>query len=721
MKKCALKYLVSPQNNSGSVAAAIVGSDGTVIEITTPALLLRTPAKNLVSGFLPPLEKPIGVNVAALKAASRPDTLGFWEPVANALAYSALARTLLPPIEDVKDNGGQEFKTEIVDVNETLHVRQCLRTVSLFAEVVAALEPAWSWVTPDLAALSPNDAKSPTKCVPPEDLLPRIAESALRLTDEHAKLLVLGVAHAIGQESVLLHAGWGEVPGEAWTVNEARRKHWFAVQDNWLKYLSAKTEQSVKVRVLLSRVNDDGLRRFASSWLPVASLRAVSLQLKRNIEGRAREDFVTRIGMALPWDERTVWASKSHPATDVPFCDAWPCPLDHLHWWQECLQSIALKLFEDALLHGTPHSYDVLNLEVPLFRQFLAATLALAKPLGQHHGKNLISKAAEQGEEVAAAPNPFIPHLARLISAPRVIQPTDFFDVATNPAKVAEGVAAPAGPDISYPDISLLLPNSKKELRVEFAGSPIVMHDAGRNLARDVKWALGQMETFRRFQRHEAEMFLWWRDLLAEAPTDLGFAFGTGWPWAPKTNLRAMTTADYPPSARCRDGWISWVIAMWARNEHLPPNLPLPTIDELNATRTGAEQDDEALDVLASRAGTLPEADPYHAQRRPSGTRALRLLALYGWFAKERAQKPILQWLAAHQPQAGKSFAFFFTSVCCTIACARWVHEHKDKKMLGVLRRLQAEGESLSDEADAANAAAWLDAFLSYKRAFPTK
>ncbi|GIK51423.1 MAG: hypothetical protein BroJett014_03960 [Planctomycetota bacterium] len=722
MKTCVLKYIVPKKSQDEGAVSGIECGDGTIFEIITPQLLCLTPPKNLLSGFLPPLEKPLSVSLAAQKTGTRPDTIEFWEPVADALAYSALARTLLSGREKARDEGKQEFKTEQQEVKETFDVRQCLSAIAKFAQITSALEPAWLWVLPDLAAQrAEGDARKPTTCLPPEDLLAGVAESGLKLEDHLSKLLVLGVAHAIGQESVLLHAGWGEIPEEPWTVSNARRKHWFVIQSNWLDYLSGKLGETVDVRVVLARLNGEGLKRLASSWLPVASLRAVCLQLKRNIEGRAREDFVTRIGMALPWDERTVWASQSQPATDVPFCDAWPCPLDNLHWWQECLRCIALKLFEDALLRGKSNPLDVLNLEVPFFRQSLAATLALAKPLRQHYGKNLLTKAAEFGEEIAASPNPFIPHLARLITQPRVIQPSDFFDVANDPAKVAEGVATPAGPGISYPDISLLLPNSKKELRVEFADSPIVMADAGRNLSRDVKWALGQMERFRRFQRHEAEMFLWWRGILADAPTDLDFAFGTGWVWKPKTSLRAMTAADYPPSARCKDGWISWVIAMWARNEHLPPNLALPTLDELNATRTGAEQDDETLDVIASRAGTPPEADPYHKQRRPSGTRAVRLLALHGWLAKRDAQDRILQWLAEHQPQSGSSSAFFFTSVCCSIAAARWIHEHKDRKTLGVFRRLQENAEALPNDPDAANAAAWLDAYLTHQHPFPTR
>jgi len=722
MKTCVLKFLVPQQSQEEGMVSAIECSDGTTFEIVTPQLLCLAPPKHLLSGFLPSLEKPLSVNLSVQKMELRPDTIEFWEPVADALAYSALVRTLVAGSDKADGEAKPEFKTEVLKVMGTLHVQHCLNAIAKFNEIVSALQPAWLWVLPDLfVPRAEGDATKPTVCLPPEDLLAVVAESGLKLEDPLSKLLVLGVAHAIGQESVLLHAGWGEIPKEPWTVSEARRKHWFVVQSNWLKYLSGKLGETVGVRVVLDRVSGEGLRRLASSWLPVASLRAVCLQLKRNVEGRAREDFVARIGMALPWDERTVWANKSQPATEVSFCDAWPCPLDHLQWWQECLRCIALKLFENALLRGKSAPLDVLDLQVPFFRQSLAATLALAKPLGQHHGKNLLTKAAEFGEEVAASPNPFIPHVARLITQPRIIQPSDFFDVANDPAKVAEGVATPAGKDISYPDISLLLQNSKKEMREEFADSPIVMADAGRNLAGDVKWALGQMERFRRFQRHEAEMFLWWRGMVADAPTNLNFAFGTGWAWAPKTSLRAMQAADYPPSARCRDGWISWVIAMWARNDRLPPNLPLPSLDDLNATRTGSEQDDEALDVLASRAGTPPEADPYHRQRRPSGTRALRLLALHGWFAKEHAQKTILQWLAAHQPQAGNSFGFFFVSVCCTVACARWVHEYKDAKMLGVLRRLQADAESLSDDADAANAAAWLETFLSYEPAFPTK
>lgn len=722
MKTCVLKYIVPQEPQDEGVVSGIVCGDGTTFEIVTTQLLSLTPPKNLLSGFLPPLEKPVSVSLSMQKAEVRPNTIEFWEPVADALAYSALARKLLAGLDKSEGEPKQEFKMAVQEVKETFDVRQCQSVATKFAEIVAALEPAWQWVRPDLAApLLDADTRKPTTCLPPESLLAGIAESALKLEDGLSKLLVLGVAHAIGQESVLLHAGWGEIPEEPWTVSDARRRRWFAVQSNWLKYLSGKLGETVDVRVVLDRVNGEGLKRLASSWLPVASLRAVCLQLKRNVEGRAREDFVARVGMALPWDERTVWASQPHSATDLAFCDAWPCPLDHLHWWQECLRCIALKLFEDALLRGTANPFDVLDLQVPFFRQSLAATLALAKPLGQHHGKNLLTKAAEFGEEVAASPNPFIPQVARLITQPRVVQPSDFFDVANDPAKVAEGVATPAGKDISYPDISLLLLNSKKELRVEFAGSPILMADAGRNLARDVKWALGQMERFRRFQRHEAEMFLWWRGILADAPTDLDFAFGTGWVWNPKTSLRAMTAADYPPAARCKDGWISWVVAMWARNEHLPPNLPLPELSELDGTRTGAEQDDETLDVIASRAGTPPEADPYHGQRRPSGTRAVRLLALHGWFAKREAQDRILQWLAGHQPESGNSFAFFFTSVCCSIAAARWIHEHKDKKTLGVFQRLQRTAEALPNDPHAANAAAWLEAYLSCEHPFPTR
>lgn len=710
MEQIVLRFIACPEEASRHLLSALELSDGSWISLSPSTGFVRESAGEHSSVEPAALLLPDPVDLERHRTNCRPDTIEFWQPVAEGLAFKALAPLVFmnrPGTSVGPDTGYSIPKTKVVS--------DCLAAISEFERVAGILQPAWAWVQPDLGASSSAVGGRRTTTLPPVDLLPSLTRAAEQLEDSVSRLMVLGVAHAIGQEASFLHAGWGYSKEDR---SEVRQKHWYSVQQCWLKYLEERLECTVEVRAVLTGQGD--WERFASSWLPVASLRAVSVQLKRNLEGRAREDFVTRIGMALPWADQTRWATFSRAEQGTVFCDAWPHPLDHLLWWQSCLEAIALKLFQVALQKGMASPLRVIDLQLPFYRQSLAATLAVARPLGQNQGKGSLTAACALPLEAGAAPNYLIPHLARLIPRPRNAPPADFSQLADDPSNVAEGVATPAGPGFTYPNFALVLPNAKPDLEATVGGIKVSLSDAGRNLGRDVKWAVGTMREFQRFQRREAEMFLWWRDLLVEAPTSLEFAFGSGWVWNHWHTMETLTSEDYPPSARCKLGWLAWVIAMWARNDKLPANLPVPSTEELDAVGVEDELSNEAKDVMAQRGGTPDEMDPYHGQRRLSRGRPLRILALQGWFGKVTAQERILQWLANHQPQQGKSLGFFFSAVCCSIAAARRVHELRDPKLIGVLSHLQKVAETLEDH-DAANGAAWLHSYLSYAKPFPKK
>jgi hypothetical protein len=432
-----------------------------------------------------------------------------------------------------------------------------------------------------------------------------------------------------------------------------------------------------------------------------------------------RDDFISRIGMESPWDNGPVWAVKDRLTRDIVFCDPWPCPLENVHWWQNCLFGIAAKLVEAALKGQAEKAWDVHEVEAPWFRQSLVTTISLAHSMEQFVGRKMLTEAASAGAEICAAPNTLIADEARLINKPYVSDPGEMWIVAENPSLLAdERVAAPVR-------------NEVRDTKGNIVEEKIVYHDSGnrlmtpvRNLAECVKLGIERMEEFRRIRSEESDLLIWWRELRQAVHHEFVDAiFGHGWAWDSAITKEQMLFEDYPPSGRSKEGWLPWVIAMKARNQHLPPNFPVPSEAELQNIGVDSEQDEEAFDIIVTRAGTIPGQDPFQQYRKPSRLRPVRQLALQGWHGKPEALDRTLQWLAAAKPEPGKMHWFTYVTISACVVLARWIHPARSTpkvraKLIDVLRFKQREvAQSKEDHAVAARV--WVDAYLKDRQPFP--
>jgi hypothetical protein len=685
-----------------SVASAIAHGDGQRTELVRYGQLNWRAEECLFSGSSPWLDWPEPYASSEVRQLSLEKDVNAWRPIVESCVYGEMVRRLGIHSRDADD--ADRIGDSAVEVHEFAEVKRGLAAIARLIGVVDVVEPAMIWAMHEHRADEAGRALSP---LPPLGLLPSIADAALRLDDKLARLLALSIVHAIGQEAVLLAEGYGESRDAVDAQHQDRRQRWFEVLREWLEYLDARCSSTVPLKIVLPLINDDSRERWRGAWLPVSTIRAISFQIKTNLASKKRDDFISRIGMESPWDGGPVWGIKSKPAHDVVFCDPWPRPLDHVHWWQTCLNEIGMKLVEAALVPDVLRESVEKEFEVPWFRQSMAATIALAHSAGQFVGRSKLTKAASFGPEVGAAPNTLAPEEARLIGRPFVVDPGEMWKVGENPSLLEdERVSTPVGDGIIYVD-----PGQR-------------LHEVTRNLAEDVKHAVARMEEFRRMRVEEVQLLTWWKELKRAVHADFVEAvYGHGWPWDFAVTPTLMLNEDYPPTARCKGGWLPWVIAMKARNQHLPPGYPVPSETELANIGVDQEFDEEALDVMITRAGTIPEQDPYRAARRPSAARSVRQLVLQGWHGKAKAQTRALQWLAVANPEPGKFFWYAYVTICASIALARWVHPKGSvpkvrQKLVDVLRFRQNEAGKYND-AHARALEVWLDAFLASMQPCP--
>ncbi len=699
------------------VASAIVKPNGTRIELLRPDWLGIQVPKHLCSGFAPDLERPFAVQSSEFQPSTTEQATESWMPIISSLVFGEIVRRF--SLAGAQEYPPAGLRVAIVEIPPQAAIERAIESVQALGRIVDVIAPAMTWAVPPEISVGPIDQRVLTSTMPPTDLLPSLVERALKLDDKFEKLLALAVVLALGQEAVFLAEGFGEIDGEAWTHDIDRQKRWFQVLKQWLDFLHGRINELVPLKVVLPRIHDDSRTKWRGSWLPVTTIRAVSFQIKLNLASKWRDDFISRIGMESPWDNGPVWAVKDRPTRDIVFCDPWPCPLENVHWWQNCLLGVATKLIDAALKGQSEQAWDVYETEVPWFRQSLAATISLAHSMEQFVGRKMLTEAASAGPEICAAPNTLIADEARLINKPYVVDLGEIWKVAENPSLLAdERVAAPVR-------------NEVRDTKGNIVEEKIVYHDSGnrlmtpvRNLAECVKLGIERMEEFRRVRSEETDLLMWWRGLRQAVHHEFVDAiFGHGWAWDSAIRKEQMLFEDYPPSGRSKEGWLPWVIAMKARNQHLPPNFPVPSEAELQNIGVDSEQDEEAFDIIVTRAGTIPGQDPFQQYRKPSRLRPVRQLALQGWHGKPEALDRTLQWLAAAKPEPGKMHWFTYVTISACVVLARWIHPAGSTpkvraKLIDVLRFKQREAAE-SNEDHAVAARVWVDAYLKDRQPFP--
>ncbi|MCA8935552.1 MAG: hypothetical protein KDB68_05050 [Planctomycetes bacterium] len=700
-----MKVKLENLGDDAYVVMAVEKGDGSSVLLLDGRQLDLPAPRSLFSGSTPWLDLPACFPFAQENERRLERDVHAWLPLTTSLVYGQLVRRLgLAGGREQDENPASETLVELPEYAEVSNGLQALETLT---EIIDVLDPLMTWALQAAQERDVDGDEAMTSPLPPLGLLPAVADVATKLGDRFARVLALSVVHVVGQEAVLLSEGCGESQDAAEHDVEQRRKRWFEVLKEWLQFLGDKNDELVPARIVLPRIIDNGRARYRGAWLPATTVRVISCQLKTNLASKKREDLISRIGMELPWMDGVLWGLKSKPANTVVMCDPYPRPLDHVHWWQTCLDGIGLKLIEAALKPEQFHQWDVLDVVVPWYRQSLAATIALAHSAEQFVGRKMLTLASKAGPETGAAPNALIADEARLISKPYVADPGEIWKVANDPTLLQdERVSTPVAEGIKYEDPS-------NRLGV-----------ASRNLAEDVKLGLSKMEEFRRIRETETQLVMWWRAFRPAVHADfLDQVFGHGWAWKDEVTEQQMLQQDYPPTVRFKGGWLPWVIAMRARNKRLPPNFAVPSAVDLENIGVDQQFDEEALDVMITRAGTIPDQDPYRDARKPSAQRAVRQLVLQGWYGKKAAQERALQWLAEARPETGKMWWYAYVTICTSIALARWIHPEGDKpkvrtKLVDVFRYRLDEAAGY-DDTHAKSAQVWINSFLQPRQPFP--